>query len=146
MKRISWVACLFVAACESGPDGPTSYEDMNFAQRYEFMSEVVLPQMQETFVRFDAKYESMTCATCHGEGASDGSFAMPSPQLPLLPASEEAFFEYLEEDPEHLRWSNFMAEEVWPDMAELLEVPVYDPKAAPTGFSCSNCHMHEGQL
>ncbi|PCC68705.1 hypothetical protein SAMN02745121_09175 [Nannocystis exedens] len=145
MKHIAIAACLWIAACERGQDEPTAYEDMNFAQRHAFMSEVVMPQMKETFVEFDAKYESMSCATCHGDGASDGSFAMPSPQLPLIPATEEEFLEYLE-DPEHLRWSEFMGERVWPEMAELLEVPVYDPKTAPDGFSCTHCHMVEGQL
>lgn len=145
MKHISIAACLFVAACEGEPDGPIAYEDMDFAQRHAFMSEVVLPQMKEAFVRFDARFESMSCATCHGDGASDGSYAMPSPQIPRLPATEEAFFEYIE-DPEHARWAQFMSDEIWPDMAELLGAPVYDPKTAPDGFSCSNCHMVEGQL
>lgn len=145
LKHISIAACLLLAACDGGPDEPTAYEDMNFTQRHAFMSEVVLPQMKELFVEFDAKYEGMTCATCHGDGASDGSYAMPSPQLPRIPASEEAFFEYLE-DPEHARWGVFMGEKVWPEMADLLGVPAYDPKTAPDGFSCTNCHMVEGQL
>lgn len=144
LKHISIAACLFVAACEGEPGGPLAYEDMDFAQRHAYMSEVVLPQMKEAFVRFDARFESMSCATCHGDGASDGTYAMPSPQIPRLPATEEAFFEYIE-DPEHARWAQFMSEDVWPDMAELLGAPVYDPKTNPDGFSCSNCHMVEGQ-
>jgi hypothetical protein len=141
-KHFAIVACLFVAACRE--DRPTSYQDMDFDQRHAYMSEVVLPAMKDTFVVFDAEYASMSCVTCHGDGAIDGSYAMPSPQLPLLPASEEAFLEYLEADPEHARWSQFMVDEVWPQMAELLDAPLYDEKT-PDGFSCSNCHMHEGQ-
>lgn len=140
VKSFTIVVGLLIAGCELGTDEPTTYAEMSFEQRREFMSEVVLPQMQETFVAFDAKYEAMSCATCHGDGASDGTYAMPSPQLPRLPATEEAFLEYLE-DPEHARWSQFMMDEVWPEMAELLAVEKYDPERAPAGFSCSDCHM-----
>lgn len=151
MKRISIAACLFVVACGGEQDGspaaepePIAYEDMSFEQRHAFMDEVVLPQMTEIFAAFDAKYETMTCATCHGDGATDGSFAMPSSQVPPLPATEEAFYEQLE-DPEFARWSTFMLEEVWPRMADLLQVPVFDHATNPDGFSCSNCHTHTAE-
>jgi cytochrome c553 len=151
MKRISIAACLFLVACGDGQDGspatepePTAYEDMSFEQRSAFMTNVVLPQMKETFVAFDAKFETMTCATCHGSGATDGSFAMPSPDIPRLPATEEAFYEYIK-DPEHGKWAQWMFDVVYPEMADLLQVPMYDPEKNPTGFSCSGCHMVEGQ-
>ncbi len=133
---------LFVAGCDE--ETPATYTDMDFEQRVAFMTEVVLPEMREVFVEFDAGFAGMTCATCHGEGASDGSYALPNPRLPRLPATEEAFLKY-NEDPEHARWSLFMVEEVWPQMADLLDVPVFDPKARPDGFSCHNCHMVEGE-
>lgn len=145
MKRISMALCLLVAACggesEPAPE-PTAYADMSFQQREAFMSEVVLPKMTETFVKFDAKFKGMDCKTCHGDGATDGSYAMPSAQIPPLPATEEAFAEYVK-DPEHARWSQFMLDEVWPQMASMLQVPVFDPNTNPTGFSCSNCHTVE---
>ena len=64
---------------------------------------------------------------------------MPSPQVPALPGSEEAFIEYMK-DPEHARWSKFMIERVWPKMADLLQVAKFDPATHPEGFSCHNCH------
>ena len=150
MKRISIAACLFVAACgdqdimPAVESEPTAYVDMNFEQRVAFMTDDVLPQMTEVFVAFDPKFESMSCATCHGDGATDGSFAMPSPQIPPLPATEEEFYEYVK-DPEHARWSQFMLDQVWPQMADLLQVPMFDHEANPNGFSCSNCHTHTAE-
>ena len=150
MKRISIAACLFVAACGGSQDTdpgaepePTAYVDMNFEQRMAFMNEVVLPEMKPIFVAFDPKFEAMSCATCHGKGATDGTYAMPSNEVPRLPASEEEFYEYIK-DPEKGKWSQWMMDEVWPEMARLLQVPMYDENT-PNGFSCSNCHKHDGQ-
>lgn len=51
------------------------------------------------FVAFDARFEGMSCETCHGNGATDGSFAMPTPQIAVLPGEEE--FIQRQEDPEY---------------------------------------------
>jgi cytochrome c553 len=150
MKRISIAVCLLVAACgdaqESEPvePEPTAYEDMNFEQRYAFMNNVVLPEMKAIFVKFDPKFETMTCATCHGAGATDGSYAMPASDLPRLPATEEEFAVYMM-DPEHAKWGQWMIDEVWPQMANLLKVAPFDPMTSPNGFSCHNCHKVEGE-
>lgn len=148
MKRISIAACLFLAACGGGQDDgpeaePTAYADMNFEQRSAFMYEVVLPEMKKTFVAFDPKFETMTCATCHGSGATDGTYAMPSSDVPRLP-TEEDFPKWME-DPENARWGQWMIDVVWPQMADLLQVPVFDHEKNPNGFSCANCHKVEGQ-
>mgnify|MGYP000387899449 CR=1 FL=1 len=146
-KRISMVLCLFVVACggaDSEPAAePITYENMSFEQREAFMAEVVMPQMKEVFVAFDPKYEAFSCATCHGKGATDGTYALPNADILPLPATEEAFFAKLEQDPEFARWSQFMLDKVYPQMAEMLQVPMFDPMKQPDGFSCSNCHTHE---
>lgn len=145
LKNIATLACLLSSACGDGQDNgtagtqPTAYAQMNREQRTAFMSAVILPQMQPIFAAFDAKFQNMSCTTCHGSGAANGTFAMPDPQIPPLPATEEAFYEYVK-DPEHARWSQFMLDKVWPRMAELLQVDKFDPVAHPNGFSCSNCH------
>jgi len=146
LKRISMTLCLLVAACggadENEPaEQPIPYEEMSFAQRDAFMRAVVLPEMTKTFSAFDAKFANMTCETCHGAGVAAGTYAMPNPQIEVLPGSEEAFIEY-NKDPEHAKWSQFMIDEVWPQMADLLQVAPFDPATAPMGFSCSNCHTH----
>jgi hypothetical protein len=139
---------LLVAACSAGTDGvasePKAYADMTFEERALFMNDVVLPHMKETFTAFDPKLANMSCETCHGEGVSTGSYAMPSRQVPRLPASEEEFLEYVK-DPEHGRWSQFMMDKVWPEMASLLKVKMFDPQTQVDGFSCHNCHKVEGE-
>lgn len=143
MKRLSVAVVLFVAACGGSEDGevaaePMAYTDMTFEQRDAFMREVVLPEMTDLFVAFDARFEGMSCQTCHGNGALDGSFAMPTPQIAVLPGEEE--FIQRQEDPEYARWSQFMIDQVWPRMADLLQVDMYDPSTNTPGFSCNNCH------
>lgn len=147
-KSLVIIVGLVVAACGQGtedsmPPQPTVYAQMSFGERAAFMTEVVLPRMTETFAAFDPKYANMSCTTCHGKGATDGTYAMPSPQIPPLPSSEEAFFEYMK-DPEHARWSQFMIGEVWPKMASLLNLEKFDPTSHLDGFSCSNCHTLMG--
>ena len=147
-KSFAMVACLLAACGDGQSDGtgdtqPTAYAQMNREQRAAFMSTVVLPQMQPIFAGFDPRFQNISCATCHGNGATDGTFAMPSPQIAALPSSEAAFAEYIK-DPEHARWGQFMMDRVWPKMADLLQVDKFDPAAHPDGFSCHNCHTLTG--
>jgi hypothetical protein len=148
-KTISILASLFVAACGGASDDSSdgtehkAYADMSFEERALFMNDVLLPQMRPIFVAFDAKFASMSCGTCHGTGTTDGSYAMPNATIPKLPASEEAFYQYLK-DPEHARWSQFMMDQVWPRTAALLKIPMFDPSTHADGFSCNNCHTLEG--
>jgi hypothetical protein len=143
MKRIALL--LTVAACGSKsppaqPEPPKKFEDMNKEQRLQFMKEVVLPRTKAAFVEFDPKYESMDCATCHGDGATDGTFDMPNPKLPVLPGSEEAFMAWIGQDAEAARYTEFMFGTLEPLMGELLQVKVFDPKTGTGDFSCDDCH------
>lgn len=143
-KRIVLALSLFVAACgsaESEPTAtPTAYKDMSFEQREAFMAEVVVPKMRDTFVAFDPKFENLSCVACHGKGATDGTYSMPTADILPLPATEEAFLAKIEQDPEFAKWSQFMLDKVYPQMAEMLDVPLFDPMKQPDGFSCANCH------
>ena len=121
------------------PEG-MKFDDMNHEQRLAFMKGTVMPRMKELFQAFDAaKFADFNCKTCHGSGAEDGSFKMPSPDVPALPGTEEAFKEFAQE-PEHQPWVKFMIEQVEPEMAKLLQMSPYDPATDQGDFSCGSCH------
>lgn len=110
---------------------------MDFGERKRHMKNVVLPRMKEAFVAFDpVRYGKMTCATCHGDGAADGSFRMPNAALPKLPATPEGFKRLVNEKP---TMAQFMLTKVKPMMANLLGLPELTPETK-TGFGCMACH------
>jgi hypothetical protein len=120
--------------------GPINWEAMDKAARQKYMKDVVLPKMKEHFVAFDAqKYGNMNCGTCHGPTAMHGTFEMPNPDLPKLPADMEKFKAWAGEHP---KMAEFMGKVVKPEMAKLLNEPEYDP-ATGKGFGCGECHAVE---
>jgi hypothetical protein len=113
---------------------------MDANQRQAYMKDVVMPRTKELFVAFDAKYQTMDCKTCHGDGAEDGSFEMPNLKIKPLPNTEEAFMAWVSKDPEAARYAEFMATKLEPLMGELLQIPVFDPKTGKGELSCQSCH------
>lgn len=114
---------------------------MDLTQREQYMKDVVMPRTKELFVAFDAKYQTMDCKTCHGDGATDGSFEMPNAKIKPLPNTPEAFMAWVSKDAEAARYSEFMATKLEPLMGELLQVTVFDPKTKTGELSCANCHQ-----
>ena len=114
---------------------------MDATQREQYMKDVVMPRSKELFVAFDAKYATMDCTTCHGDGASDGSFEMPNGKIKRLPNSPDTFMAWIGKDAEAARYTEFMATKLEPLMGELLQVPVFDPKTKTGDLSCSTCHQ-----
>jgi mono/diheme cytochrome c family protein len=101
------------------------------------MKTVVYPKMKEEFIGYDAKrYGEMTCITCHGDGAKDGSFKMPNPKLPKLPGDEAGFKALAAKMPAAAK---FMGTHVVPAMAKMLGEAPYDPQTQ-KGFGCFECH------
>lgn len=123
------------------PAADMPFKDMDHAQRKAFMKEVVVPEMKALFVAFDPKFESMNCATCHGEGAADGSFEMPNPGLPVLPADEAGWAKLGQDEPAFLE---FMSSKVTPAMAKLLSETEFDWATNTGEFGCQGCHTMAG--
>ena len=123
------------ATASTGP----AWKDMSHAQKLAFMKAVFFPKMKAEFVAFDAKtFDKMSCVTCHGDGAKDGSFKMPSAQLPKLKV--DAGFKT--EMAKHPAITKFMMEKVAGDAASTLGLSPYDPKTH-QGFGCFGCHTPE---
>jgi len=124
-------------------DAPkVDWANMSFDQRKKLMKSAVLPELKKAFQAFDSKkYKRFTCATCHGEGATDGKFKMPNAKLPKLPAptNREGFMALHEKKPEAVK---FMGEVVKPKMAALLGLAEWSPTNM-TGFGCYQCHTAE---
>ncbi len=147
MKRLSIVLAVLTACGGSAKPAPPEsakplvWKDMNLEQREKYMKDVVLPKTKELFVAFDAKYQSMDCATCHGDGAKDGSFEMPNPKIKPLPNTEEAFMAWAAKDADAGRYAQFMATKLQPLMGELLQETVFDPQTKTGELSCTACHQ-----
>lgn len=112
---------------------------MTKEQRGKYMDAVVVPKMKELFVAADPKeYADFGCGTCHGKGADSGTFAMPNPDLPVLPGDAAGFAALAKQHPDVMA---FMSTKVKPTMAELLGKEEMDPKAPkPDAVSCGTCH------
>jgi hypothetical protein len=110
---------------------------MSWEDRHDTMTFAVLPNMARTFQRFaGSAAPDMTCATCHGRDAELVQYAMPHG----LPALDPAHLpDRNATDPKEARIAKFMFDEATPAMADLVGVPLYDPKTK-QGFSCFNCH------
>lgn len=113
------------------------WKDMTKEQRKEYMTTVVLPKMKDEFIQFSPQaYGDMNCATCHGDGEKNGTFDMPSPNLPKLPADEAGFKGLMDKKPDVMK---FMVSKVVPEMAHFVGESPYDPQTK-QGFGCFECH------
>jgi len=114
-----------------------AWSAMSKQQRKDYMKAVVAPKAKELFLAFDSsRYANFSCATCHGEGANDGSFKMPNPKLPVLPNSPEGFKRLMDDKPTAME---FMSKQVKPTVARLLGAPEFNPETK-SGFGCMECH------
>jgi hypothetical protein len=117
------------------------WEKMSENQRKRYMKTTVLPEMKKLFVGFDKKYKEMSCATCHGEHASEVKFKMPNAELPKLPGptDRQGFMALNQKKPEAVK---FMGTQVKPAIAALLNIDEWSP-TNPKGFGCYGCHTQE---
>jgi hypothetical protein len=142
------IALAYTGAASAADDAPVAtptdakkvdWANMSLDQRKKLMKTAVLPELKKDFQAFDAKkYKKFTCATCHGDGATDGKFKMPNAKLPKLPQpTDRAGFTALQEKkPEVVK---FMGTVVTKKVAELIGLPEWSPQT-PKGFGCYACH------
>jgi hypothetical protein len=117
--------------------GPGEWARWTHDDKRAWMQKTVSPKMHDLFVAVDTpRYGDMSCKTCHGEGAVEGSFAMPNPELPKLDPSPAAFEKLSKTNP---KMFEFMAKQVEPTMASLIGEKPYDEKTK-LGFNCFRCH------
>lgn len=159
MKRsfvLSSLAFLFTAiaflgtaaAADPAPAAPAAdkkvdWEHMSLDDRKKLMKAKVQPELKKAFQAADHKrYKKFSCGTCHGEGATNGKFKMPNPELPKLPAPTDraGFMALQQKKPEIVK---FMGTVVKPKVAEILGLPEWTPQN-PQGFGCYQCHTAEG--
>jgi hypothetical protein len=129
-------------AAAAAPAQKIDWENMKFEERKKYMKSTVLPTMKKEFQAFDAKaFKKFSCATCHGDGATDGKFKMPNPKLPKLPQPTDraGFMALQQKKPELVK---FMGTVVKPKVAGLLGLPEWSPQN-PKGFGCYECHTKE---
>jgi hypothetical protein len=126
-------------ASDPGAAKKADWEHMTFDQRKKLMKVSVLPELKKAFQAYDPKkYKKFTCATCHGDGATDGKFKMPNAGLPKLPTPGDgaAMKAVQQKKPEAIK---FMQSVVMPKTAGLIGVAEWSPQN-PKGFGCYSCH------
>jgi mono/diheme cytochrome c family protein len=112
------------------------FDQMSHDEQIAFMKDVVVPTMKPLFQAHDAKaFAEFGCVSCHGPGAKQGKFDMPTSALPKLDP-KDGFAVHKKKTPEMM---TFMMEKVLPEMAKTLNEPLYDP-ATQKGFGCVGCH------
>ncbi len=109
---------------------------MDFAQRHDYMTQVVEPTLRELVQAYDPeRWPDFHCHTCHGPDAAQRAYAMPSE---LAPLPLEGTLDHAEAlDPE---MTSFMLEEVFPVFVELLDESKFAHEANPDGYRCTGCH------
>jgi hypothetical protein len=112
------------------------FDKLTHEEQIAFMKKEVVPTMKPLFQKFDAKhYANFGCKTCHGKDPKATKFKMPTADLPKL---DFAALKAGKQKPKVAKW---MGEVVEPEMAKLLQKPVYNPeKPDPSQFGCLGCH------
>ena len=86
-----------------------AWKDMTPKQKGAYMKAVVTPKMKPIFQAFDGKqFKTFNCETCHGKGAGDRKFKMPSPDIKPLPSTPEAFQAKMKTEKDWPKWVDFM--------------------------------------
>lgn len=114
------------------------WKDKTREQRMDWMGLEVFPKMRAAFVEYEAeRFSSFACQTCHGNDMEIVNFEMPNSIFAL--SKEDTLAKARDYDP---KMTEFMASQVVPQMAQLLDMQPYDAETN-TGFGCFGCHPSE---
>jgi hypothetical protein len=115
--------------------GQGEWKTWSHDEKLAYMKDVVLPAEAPWFRQYaPARFAELTCRSCHGAGADDGSYAMPNPALPKLAPGNIHDLE--KTSPKAFA---FMNEVVMPRTAQLLGQYPW-AHATMSGFGCFGCH------
>jgi hypothetical protein len=124
-----------------GPLGPNgnqlTWVEMDIEQRKAHMASVILPRASVVFAAWRPdRFAKIDCSLCHGEGATSGSYHMPTPHLPRL-SGEVLLGPEFEKYPDTTR---LKLDRLVPEMADALGVKSFSVITR-TGFGCYSCHL-----
>lgn len=124
-----------LAACAE--PSPRTWDELDRTERAAFMLEEVLPRMADIFAAHDPeRFAGFACESCHGVDLVDVDYAMPN-ALGALP-TEGTLEVAMARDPV---MTQFMLDDVFPVMVELLDGEKYSESDAPDGLRCTICHL-----
>src|SRR5262249_2127652 len=105
------------------------FDELTHDQRALFMEVKVLPVLGPMFHEFDpVRFAKVNCNTCHGSNPEANHFEMPGDIKPLD-------FKNLPKDP----IVGFMASQVKPKMAAILDQEPFNPATGTGEFGCTSC-------
>lgn len=111
--------------------------DMNRDQRKRHMRQEVVPLAQAIFQSWrPERFSTVSCTLCHGEGAGNDDFHMPTEHLPRL--SGEFFLG--SEFRKHPDTTRLKLDRLVPEMAETLGKKQFS-LITRRGFGCYSCHL-----
>jgi hypothetical protein len=106
-------------------------------RKLDHMQAIVAADARALFAGYDAaRFADVTCKSCHGSGAVDGSFKMPNPALTVLDLSPTGVQEL---NAKHAKAVAFM-QRVTRRTATLLGVTASASLTDGSGFGCLGCH------
>jgi hypothetical protein len=135
-------ACI-AAACAAAPapapalapPAAGEWKTWSHDRKLAYMKANVLPHEQTYFhVYSPQRFREITCKTCHGPAADDGSYKMPNPAILQLTPGK-----ILELEKTKPNAFNFMLKVIVPRTAELLGEPEWSHETM-SGFGCFKCH------
>jgi len=139
------VCAALLSACQSNRPVAMPANDewrhLSFEQRHAQMTFAIQPTLArryQAFYRTDAP--TLTCRSCHGEDAERVRYQIAYTPIEDLKPSQVRLL-YLP-DADLSDEQRFKRDVITPLMADLLDVPAYDP-ATGAGFSCFGCHPRE---